>query len=213
MITTNKVKAKPTCSDFLIDVVANRLSWISKSNLIELAAKAGHIESNTNAQIRRCQKARLLFRGSRNVLSRNDFGCWFKSTELSQQAVAIRQFIRTGSLSHRSIANPTELISIGALAAGLLGVPQPVEPELGLLASWMRLYIAFKHHTNGGVEPTNWRKMGRQHFLSGLAAIAVVSTSNSTSKKLVAAPTAMSSVKLNRFIDQLNSMQVQYELW
>lgn len=109
--------------------------------------------------------------------------------------------------------NPTELISIGALAAGLLGVPQPVEPELGLLASWMRLYIAFKHHTNGGVDPTNWRKMGRQHFLSGLAAIAVVSTSNSTSKKLVAAPTAMSSVKLNRFIDQLNSMQVQYELW
>lgn len=207
MITSNKALAKPACSDFLLDIVANRLSWISKSDLIELASKAGYLESNTNAQIRRCQKARLLFRGSRNVFNRNAFGCWFEPNKSDQQAVAIRRFVHSESLSHRSIASPTELISIGALAAGLLGVPQPVEPELELLASWMRLYTAFMHHIHCGFEPTNWRKLGRQHFLSGLAAIAVVSTRNSSSKKLVAAPVAMTSAK----IESLHRSTQQFE--
>lgn len=213
MMTPTSQIANTSCADLLLDLVAFRLSWLTLPQLIEIATQAGFRATQVRTQIRRCSALGLLYRGVRNAPQAANACCWFDSRRPTQVDSAIQQFVANQASYGQLPAEVTELIGIGPVAAGLLGVTRPIEPNYAHLVAAQRLATAFKKHLANGLDPERWQQLHSRHFLAHLAAVALVSSPCGTVKRLVLAPIPMNPARLTRFIKKASELQVPYELW
>ncbi len=202
-----------SCADFLHDLVVHRLSWLTYPQLIEIAKQAGFNRKRVQTQIRRSWTMGMLYRGIRNVPPAGNAVCWYDSRRPMLDDAAIRRYASDQTIQQQMPAEVTELISIGPLAAGLLGVRRPIEPNFVQLTAGQRLATAFKTWLAMGIGPDQWQQVNSRQYLAHLAAVAQISSPCGVAKRFVFAPISMNQKRLRHFFKKVNELQVPYELW
>lgn len=205
--------ANTSCADFLLDLVAHRLTWLTLPQLMEIATQAGFNDGKVRTQIRRCWTMGLLYRGIRNAVPTPNATCWYDSRRPTQVDAVIQKFVADEVVRRQLPTEVTELIGIGPLAAGLLGITRPIEPNHQQLAAQQRLALAYKMHFANGLEPEQWQQLQSHQFLARLAAVAQMTSPCGNSHRLIVAPYATSRLRIERLIKRINELQVPYELW
>jgi hypothetical protein len=202
-----------SCSEFLVDLFANRIGWIERNELISLALHAGFRESRILASLRSCWHVGLVSRSYRNVQMDVRTAPWHTSSQPQLLDSHIRVLMQREVAARHAGANPIQLVGTGALTSGLLGTPRISQLDVEQLVAELRLSGAFKQHLANGFEPETWRRLNRTRMHGFSAATAIKVGEGGEVRQLIVTPAPMNAAILKRLIVKLDQMEVAYELW
>ena len=202
---------KTECSNFLLDIVAHRIEWISFSDLVSLAVRADHGNQQIHAALNQCWQHGLLSRTMCNVVACDQDCPSFLAMPTNRLNQKLK-IVQVKQLQANTVAEPTEIIGLGTVAAGLLGRNVPVIPHAERLAASLRMTRAFIRFAVGKRDYGAWRQ-SRSSKLNELASLAAQTDEFGNVRKVVVAPVRIGKRKLVRILKVLQRDKVSYEIW